>query len=109
MDRETLSSVLREVVEPLVRQAVAEAVRKAVNGNGKAAQLGFLRADEVAERLGVSERSLRRWVRTKGLPAYHLGRELGGGGHLWFRAAEVERWLKQFRTKRDGRGQHSAR
>lgn len=36
----------------------------------------LLTVDEVAERLNVSTKTVRRWIKTGELPAYRLGRQI---------------------------------
>ena len=45
--------------------------------------------DDIREYLGVSRDTVYKWIETRGLPAYRLGR-------LWkFKREEVEEWVKK--------------
>jgi excisionase family DNA binding protein len=55
-------------------------------GNGQ-----YLRRKEIADRLGVTERTIDLWRATRGLPHYKPG------GRVYFIGKEVEAW---FRAKR---------
>ena len=46
---------------------------------------------EIAERLGVTERTIDLWRKTRGLPCYKPG------GRVYFRLAEVEAWFRRGR------------
>ncbi len=48
----------------------------------------FVTVDELAEHIGVTTRTLRRW-RDQGMPHYMRG------ATLRFRVSEVEAWLRQ--------------
>ena len=48
---------------------------------------------ELADMTGVSERTLRRWARDKGLPTYRVG------GRVLVLVAEFESWLKGFQER----------
>jgi excisionase family DNA binding protein len=50
----------------------------------------LLTTAEVAERLRVSERTVRRWAAEGTMPAIQLG---GAGTHLRIPATALERWL----------------
>jgi excisionase family DNA binding protein len=51
----------------------------------------LLKTGGVAERLRVTERTVRRWAADGTIPAIQLG---GAGTHLRIPAAALERWLR---------------
>jgi len=49
----------------------------------------LLSVDDICEYLGVGRNTVYRWIETKGLPAYRLGR-------LWkIKKEEVDEWLNK--------------
>jgi len=44
---------------------------------------------DVAEHLGISRDTIYRWIETKGLPAYRVGR------HWKLKLEDVDRWVRQ--------------
>jgi excisionase family DNA binding protein len=52
----------------------------------------FLSAQQVATMLGVHFRTVYRYVRHDGLPAYQPG---GRSGKFLFKREDVERWLRE--------------
>jgi excisionase family DNA binding protein len=60
-----------------------------------AAQERFYSLEEVAEQLGVSERTVRRWIKSGVLPAYKPGREYR------IRAGELEEFLQSRKVRPD--------
>ena len=60
-----------------------------------AAQEQFYSLEEVAERLGVSERTVRRWIKSGELPAYKPGREYR------IRDGELEEFLQSRKVRPD--------
>ena len=58
--------------------------KEAVNGH-------YFRRKEIADRLGVTERTIDLWREKRGLPHYKPG------GRVYFIGAEVDAW---FRTRR---------
>ena len=49
----------------------------------------LLSVDDIGEYLGIGRDTIYKWIETKGLPAYRLGR-------LWkFKKDEVDEWLKK--------------
>jgi excisionase family DNA binding protein len=51
--------------------------------------------DEIAVHLGVSQDTIHRWIRLKGMPAHKAGR-------LWkFRIAEVDKWIESGKASSD--------
>jgi excisionase family DNA binding protein len=54
-------------------------------------QRRLLTVDDVAELLGVSRRTVYRWITEGVLPAFRLGRK---GSPVRIDAAELERWLE---------------
>ena len=57
--------------------------------------LRFIRRDEVADLLGVSTRTVQRFVDDEGLPCYRISHR-----HVLFDAAEVARWIADRRVAR---------
>lgn len=51
--------------------------------------LAFLSVDDVADELDVSKRTVRRWMREKGLPYIKIGRVVR------FDAEAINRWAHQ--------------
>ncbi|MBW2605029.1 MAG: helix-turn-helix domain-containing protein [Deltaproteobacteria bacterium] len=50
----------------------------------------LLSVDDVCEYLGIGRDTIYKWISTKSLPAYRLGR-------LWkFKKKEVDKWLKTY-------------
>lgn len=56
------------------------------------AERQFFTAEEIAERFGVSTRTVARW-RADGLPAYKIRAGAGSRPFLRFRLQEVERFI----------------
>ena len=55
----------------------------------------WLSMDEITVHLGVSEDTIHRWIRLKGMPAHKAGR-------LWkFRIAEVDEWIESGKASSD--------
>jgi excisionase family DNA binding protein len=54
-------------------------------------QRRLMTVDQVAEYLGVSRRSVQRWIAEGVLPAYQLGRRKSP---VRIDAAELQRWLE---------------
>ena len=54
--------------------------------------------EEVAERLGVSERTVRRWVKAGDLPAYKPGREYR------IKPADLEEFLEERKVQPEENG-----
>lgn len=51
--------------------------------------------DEITVHLGVSEDTIHRWIRLKGMPAHKAGR-------LWkFRITEVDEWIESGKASSD--------
>lgn len=49
----------------------------------------LLSVDDICEYLGIGRDTIYKWIESKGLPAYRLGR-------LWkFKKEEVDEWLKK--------------
>ena len=49
----------------------------------------LLSVDDICEYLGIGRDTIYKWIGSKGLPAYRLGR-------LWkFKKEEVDEWLKK--------------
>jgi excisionase family DNA binding protein len=48
-----------------------------------------LRPTEVAKTLGVSDRTLRKWMRDEGLPSFRLG------SVLRIRVSDLEKWIDE--------------
>jgi len=49
----------------------------------------LLSVEEICQYLGLSRDTVYKWIETKGLPAYRLGR-------LWkFKKEDVDKWLEQ--------------
>ena len=48
-----------------------------------------LRPAEVAKSLGISERTLRKWMRDEGLPSFRLG------SVLRIRVSDLEKWIDE--------------
>ena len=44
---------------------------------------------DVAEHLGISRDTIYRWIETKGLPAFRVGR------HWKLKLEEVDRWVRE--------------
>jgi excisionase family DNA binding protein len=55
----------------------------------------LLTAREVAERFGVTPKTVLRWTEARGLPGYRLGRALR------YREADLETWLRAHATTGD--------
>jgi excisionase family DNA binding protein len=52
----------------------------------------LLSVDDICEYLGISRDTAYKWIETRGLPAYRLGR-------LWkFKKEEVDNWVKKSRS-----------
>lgn len=51
---------------------------------------------DVAEHLGVARDTVYRWIESKGLPAYRVGR------HWKFQLADVDRWVRDGGSSREG-------
>jgi len=60
-----------------------------------ATQERFYSLEEVAQRLGVSERTVRRWIKSGELPAYKPGREYR------IRDGELEEFLQSRKARPD--------
>jgi len=55
----------------------------------------WLSMDEITVHLGVSEDTIHRWIRLKGMPAHKAGR-------LWkFRITEVDEWIESGKASSD--------
>jgi len=64
--------------------------------NTNKAKEHLLSIDEVCEYLGVGRDTVYKWIETKGLPAYRIGR-------LWrFNQEEVYDWVKKRARYGDG-------
>jgi excisionase family DNA binding protein len=56
----------------------------------------LLSVDDVCEYLGISRDTAYKWIETRGLPAYRLGR-------LWkFKREEVDNWVEKSRRVSTG-------
>jgi len=49
----------------------------------------WVSVSEVAEHLGVARDTVYRWIESKGLPAYRMGR------HWKFKLDDVDRWVRE--------------
>ena len=48
----------------------------------------WISLEAVAQHLGVSQDSIHRWIRNRGMPAHKVG-------HLWkFKVSEVDGWVR---------------
>jgi len=55
----------------------------------------WLSMEEIATHLGVSQDTIHRWIRLKGMPAHKAGR-------LWkFKIAEVDKWIESGKASSD--------
>jgi excisionase family DNA binding protein len=54
----------------------------------------YLRVQDIVERMGVSEETVRIWIRTKRLPAIRIGRD------YFIDPVDFEEFLKKHRTDR---------
>ncbi len=63
-----------------------------------AAEERFYSLEEVAERLGISERTVRRWIKAGDLPAYQPGREYR------IRSTDLEEFLEQRKVRPEENG-----
>ena len=53
--------------------------------------------EEIALHLGVSQDTVHRWIRRRGMPAHQIGR-------LWkFRLSQVDEWVQLGKTEHRGR------
>ena len=66
---------------------------------------GYLSLGQAATYLGVSGRTIRRWIGERGLPYYYLpalpGRKRKSGrgrGRFLFRKGELDRWLRPYKN-----------
>lgn len=83
----TLISALRAIVRDAVRDAVHDTTDAANSNATPIHTREFLTAEQLAQRLGVSTRSVHRMVRRDGLPSHTIGPKLVR--FLW---SEVELW-----------------
>lgn len=65
-------SVSLERLEQYITKAVNDAVKNVIGGG---AREEYLRLDEAAKLINVSEKTVKVWIRTKGLPATQVGRD----------------------------------
>lgn len=56
---------------------------------GEAMSDRWVSVTDVAEYLGISRDTIYRWIETKGLPAYRVGR------HWKLKLEDVDRWVRQ--------------
>ena len=57
--------------------------------NANKAKERLLSVDDICEYMGIGRDTIYKWIETKGLPAYRLGR-------LWkFKKEEVDEWIKK--------------
>ena len=54
----------------------------------------YLRVQDIVDQLGVSEETVRIWIRTKRLPAIRIGRD------YFIDPADFQEFLKKHRTDR---------
>ena len=60
-----------------------------INGVEKMDEERLLSVDDICKYLGIGKDTIYKWIETKELPAYRLGR-------LWkFKKEEVDMWLKK--------------
>jgi excisionase family DNA binding protein len=51
--------------------------------------------EDIALHLGVSQDTIHRWIRNRGIPAHQIGR-------LWkFKISEVDEWVKSGSTRKE--------
>lgn len=80
-----------EELDRIVRRAVEEAMKL------RAPSTDWLTASQVAELLGVHERTVQAKVRREGLPAHRIGTR-----SFRYRRDEVEDWIRQRSTRKAG-------
>ena len=52
--------------------------------------------EEIAQHLAVSQDTVHRWIRNRGLPAHKVGR-------IWrFKVSQVDAWVQEGNAKEDG-------
>jgi len=52
--------------------------------------------EEIAQHLAVSQDTVHRWIRNRGLPAHKVGR-------IWrFKVSQVDSWVQEGNAKEDG-------
>lgn len=53
--------------------------------------------EEIAQHLAVSQDTVHRWIRNRGLPAHQVGR-------IWrFKVSQVDEWVQTGKTNEDGK------
>ena len=53
--------------------------------------------EEIAQHLAVSQDTVHRWIRNRGLPAHQVGR-------IWrFKVSQVDAWVQTGKTNEDGK------
>jgi len=53
--------------------------------------------EEIAQHLAVSQDTVHRWIRNRGLPAHQVGR-------IWrFKVSQVDEWVQTGKANEDGK------
>jgi excisionase family DNA binding protein len=57
----------------------------------------WISLEDIAQHLGVSQDTVHRWIRNRGMPAHQIGR-------LWkFKVSEVDEWVRAGEAEGDSK------